>query len=76
MNRDVSLMALSISSGAIDAISFLVLGKVFTAFMTGNIVFLGSARSLADSNYLSEGEVLSQNGPEIPGLFTSVRSVQ
>jgi len=27
--------------GAIDAISFLALGKVFSAFMTGNIAFLG-----------------------------------
>ena len=35
------LNALAVSSGSIDAISFLVLGKVFTAFMTGNIVFLG-----------------------------------
>jgi uncharacterized membrane protein YoaK (UPF0700 family) len=32
---------LAVSSGAIDAISFLALGKVFSAFMTGNIVFLG-----------------------------------
>jgi len=39
--RDLLLMALTFSSGAIDAISYLVLGKVFTAFMTGNIVFLG-----------------------------------
>jgi uncharacterized membrane protein YoaK (UPF0700 family) len=32
---------LAFSSGAVDAISFLELGKVFTAFMTGNIAFLG-----------------------------------
>jgi uncharacterized membrane protein YoaK (UPF0700 family) len=32
---------LTISSGAIDAISFIELGKVFSAFMTGNIAFLG-----------------------------------
>jgi uncharacterized membrane protein YoaK (UPF0700 family) len=32
---------LTVSSGAVDAISFLALGKVFTAFMTGNIAFLG-----------------------------------
>lgn len=41
--RDLRLMALTFSSGAIDAISFLALGKVFTAFMTGNLVFLGLA---------------------------------
>jgi uncharacterized membrane protein YoaK (UPF0700 family) len=39
--RDWLLFALTVSSGAVDAISFLALGRVFTAFMTGNIVFLG-----------------------------------
>src|SRR5260370_30829368 len=33
--------ALTLSSGSIDSISFLGLGKVFTAFMTGNVAFLG-----------------------------------
>jgi uncharacterized membrane protein YoaK (UPF0700 family) len=40
-HRDWLLFALTLSSGAVDAISFLALGKVFTAFMTGNIAFLG-----------------------------------
>jgi uncharacterized membrane protein YoaK (UPF0700 family) len=39
--RDLLLVALTFSSGAVDAISFIALGKVFTAFMTGNFVFLG-----------------------------------
>jgi uncharacterized membrane protein YoaK (UPF0700 family) len=39
--RDLLLVALTFSSGAIDAISFIALGKLFTAFMTGNLVFLG-----------------------------------
>src|SRR5947209_16261734 len=39
--RDLLLNALTVSSGAIDAISFLALGKVFSAFMTGNVAFLG-----------------------------------
>jgi uncharacterized membrane protein YoaK (UPF0700 family) len=39
--RDLRLLGLTLSSGAIDAISFIALGKVFTAFMTGNLVFLG-----------------------------------
>lgn len=39
--RQWLLDALTVSSGAIDAISFLGLGKVFTAFMTGNVAFLG-----------------------------------
>src|SRR3954453_3733331 len=41
--RNWLLNALTMSSGAVDAISFLGLGKVFTAFMTGNIAFLGMA---------------------------------
>jgi uncharacterized membrane protein YoaK (UPF0700 family) len=39
--RDLLLVVLTASSGAVDAISFLALGKLFTAFMTGNVVFLG-----------------------------------
>jgi uncharacterized membrane protein YoaK (UPF0700 family) len=39
--RDWLLFMLTVSSGAVDAISFLALGKVFTAFMTGNLAFLG-----------------------------------
>jgi uncharacterized membrane protein YoaK (UPF0700 family) len=39
--RDLLLNGLTVSSGAIDAISFLALGKVFSAFMTGNIAFFG-----------------------------------
>jgi uncharacterized membrane protein YoaK (UPF0700 family) len=34
-------MGLAVSSGAVDAIAWLGLGKVFTAFQTGNVVFLG-----------------------------------
>jgi uncharacterized membrane protein YoaK (UPF0700 family) len=39
--RDWLLVALAFSAGVFDAICFLSLGKVFTAFQTGNIVFLG-----------------------------------
>ena len=39
--RDLLLNALTVSSGSVDAISFLALGKVFSAFMTGKIAFLG-----------------------------------
>jgi uncharacterized membrane protein YoaK (UPF0700 family) len=37
------LLILSMTTGLIDAVSVLGLGKVFTANMTGNIVFLGFA---------------------------------
>jgi uncharacterized membrane protein YoaK (UPF0700 family) len=39
--RDILLVVLTFGSGALDAISFLGLGKVFAAFQTGNLVFLG-----------------------------------
>ena len=39
--RNWLLAGLTLSSGAVDAVSFLALGKVFTAFMTGNIAFAG-----------------------------------
>jgi uncharacterized membrane protein YoaK (UPF0700 family) len=39
--RDALLVALTFSTGAVDAVSWFALGKVFSAFMTGNLVFLG-----------------------------------
>lgn len=38
-----ALIALTFTTGLIDAVSFISLGHVFTANMTGNIVFLGFA---------------------------------
>ena len=46
--RDVMLAALAFASGATDAIAFLGLGKVFCAFMTGNLVFAGLSIAGAD----------------------------
>src|SRR5438094_2603382 len=37
------LLVLTITTGLIDAVSVLGMGRVFTANMTGNIVFLGFA---------------------------------
>ena len=45
------LLVLTFAAGSIDAISYLELGHVFTANMTGNIVLLGLA--------LAQGEVLA-----------------
>jgi uncharacterized membrane protein YoaK (UPF0700 family) len=39
--RNRLLVGLSFSTGVVDMICFLGFGKVFAAFMTGNIVFLG-----------------------------------
>lgn len=38
-----ALLLLTFSTGLVDAVSYLGLGRVFTANMTGNIVFLGFA---------------------------------
>jgi uncharacterized membrane protein YoaK (UPF0700 family) len=38
---DLLLIGLTLSAGAADAIAFLGLDKVFSTFMTGNLVFLG-----------------------------------
>jgi uncharacterized membrane protein YoaK (UPF0700 family) len=37
----VALLALTFTSGIVDAVSYLGLGRVFTANMTGNVVLLG-----------------------------------
>ena len=55
--RNWLLDALTVSSGAVDAVSFLALGKVFTAFVTGNVAFLGMA-------------IASSTGSNIYGVVT------
>jgi uncharacterized membrane protein YoaK (UPF0700 family) len=40
-SRDAALIALTVLTGATDAIAFLSLGGVFTSVMTGNMVLLG-----------------------------------
>jgi uncharacterized membrane protein YoaK (UPF0700 family) len=40
--RDVLLAVLAVAAGSIDVLSWLALGKVFSAFMTGNVVFLAA----------------------------------
>ena len=41
--RDYRVVLLTITSGAVNAVSFLVLGKVFSSVVTGNLVLLGVA---------------------------------
>ncbi len=71
--RDLLLNALAFSSGAVDAISFLALGKVFSAFMTGNIAFLG----LRMAGVRSPGAVaiLASMGAFAVGVYLSTRIV-
>jgi uncharacterized membrane protein YoaK (UPF0700 family) len=57
--RDVLLVALTVSTGAVDALSWLGLDKVFSAFMTGNIAFLGFRAGGAE-------------GPSVPRVLVAV----
>jgi uncharacterized membrane protein YoaK (UPF0700 family) len=41
--RDYRVVLLTITSGAVNAVSFLALGKVFSSIITGNLVLLGVA---------------------------------
>ena len=52
---NVLLASLTVSSGVVDAIAFLGMGKVFSAFMTGNLVFLG----------LRAADAFPPNGPNV-----------
>src|ERR1700693_5138530 len=72
--RDQLLNALTVSSGAVDAISFLALGKVFSAFMTGNIAFLG----LRAAGAAAPGAVaiLASIGGFAAGVYLSTRIVK
>jgi uncharacterized membrane protein YoaK (UPF0700 family) len=51
LGRDAMLLGLTWVAGSVDAVSYLGLGQVFTAMMTGNMVLLGLA--------LAQGEVLA-----------------
>src|SRR3989454_8701568 len=62
------LLVLTVTTGLIDAVSVLGLGRVFTANMTGNVVFLGFAlarvpgfsavRALAEHDSFHTGAVI------------------
>src|SRR5271169_2548979 len=49
----VTLAALTVVSGFVDAVSFLGVGHVFTANMTGNVVLIGSAAAGAPGFFVS-----------------------
>jgi uncharacterized membrane protein YoaK (UPF0700 family) len=71
--RDLLLNALTVSSGAVDAISFLALGKVFSAFMTGNIAFLGLR--VAGANAPGAATIVSSMTGFAMGVYLSTRIV-
>jgi uncharacterized membrane protein YoaK (UPF0700 family) len=47
--RDALLAALAVAAGSVDALAWLALGKVFSAFMTGNVVFVAVGLCSRDS---------------------------
>jgi uncharacterized membrane protein YoaK (UPF0700 family) len=68
------LVGLTFASGAVDAISFLGLGKVFSAFMTGNLVFLGLGAAGAAEPALARVAVAL--AAFAAGVFAGVRLVR
>jgi uncharacterized membrane protein YoaK (UPF0700 family) len=72
--RDQLLNVLTVSSGAVDAISFLALGKVFSAFMTGNIAFLGLR--VAGAGGPGVVAILASMGAFAVGVYLSARIVK
>jgi uncharacterized membrane protein YoaK (UPF0700 family) len=73
--RDLLLNVLTVSSGAVDAISFIALGKVFSAFMTGNIAFLGLRVSGA-SDAPGAVAILVSMAAFAVGVYVSTRIVK
>jgi uncharacterized membrane protein YoaK (UPF0700 family) len=71
--RNRLLLILTFASGAVDAICFLGLGKVFTAFMTGNFVFLGMRIAGAPGPHVLS--VLVSMGAFAAGVFIATRMV-
>ena len=49
--RDALLIGLTFAAGVVDAVSYLGLGQIFTANMTGNVVFL--ALSVGERSFLT-----------------------
>src|SRR4051794_22560486 len=72
--RDLLLVGLTVASGAADAIAFLGLDKVFTAFMTGNLVFIGLIAAGAKQPHLTR--VAPALVAFAVGVFVAVRIVK
>src|SRR4051794_2555272 len=67
----VVLVALTVVTGVVDAVSYLALGHVFVANMTGNVVFLGFA--LAGAPGLSASASLAALGGFLLGALAGGR---
>jgi uncharacterized membrane protein YoaK (UPF0700 family) len=67
------LLALTVLTGVVDAVSILALGRVFVANMTGNVVFVGFAIGGAPGFSLSAS--LSALGGFLLGAFAGGRAI-
>ena len=67
------LLALTVLTGVVDAVSILALGRVFVANMTGNIVFVGFAIGGAPGFSLSAS--LAALGGFLLGAFAGGRTI-
>src|ERR1700682_2445631 len=65
------LLVLTLITGLVNAVSYLKLGHVFVANMTGNVVFLGFA--MADASEFSVPASLSAIGAFLAGAFVGGR---
>jgi uncharacterized membrane protein YoaK (UPF0700 family) len=70
----VILLALTVVTGLVDAVSILSLGRVFVANMTGNVVFVGFA--LARAPGFSLAASLSALGGFVVGAFVGGRLIR
>jgi uncharacterized membrane protein YoaK (UPF0700 family) len=71
------LLGLTVTTGIVDAVSYLALGHVFTANMTGNVVFLGFAAAGAQGlSFGRSGTALAAflGGAVIGGRLATVMS--
>jgi len=55
--RDWRVVLLTITAGAVNAVSFIALGKVFSSVITGNMVLLGVAATTGNSGAAIHGGV-------------------
>jgi uncharacterized membrane protein YoaK (UPF0700 family) len=69
----VTLVALTLVTGSVDAISFTALGDVFTSVMTANLALLGLA--VGSHNSAMAGHVLVALGGYVCGVMVSSRVV-
>lgn len=72
--RDVLLIALTVAAGVVETVSFLGLGQVFIANMTGNLVLLGIAAGQGSSDHV--GGLAVALGSFLVGVFAAGRATR